>query len=394
MPFQRNPSPLGWRAFFAVGFASVTSLSANPVKLSWTDNSDNESGFEIQRSTDGSIFKRIGIVAPNITNYSDATANPYTDYIYRVRAFNHFGRSGFTNKAERLGLELGEGELPPDESSNRLASWAPLQSLLSDPDRNRTALSTYDARDFDFTQYSIAGFTVNSESSAPILIRMVPSPTAFDRALSVWKTNANLEHVGGNEDWRSADQVVSISETIRKLGLTPPTPFEDPAIFMEPTPGQHMALLKGAQSLHAIGWHELIDTGSPESASNQLHNLYVISQVGSEQGGIATTFRVIDPAPKRFTLYAFTPQFATEQEQGALLEPQLNVYSTDRSLQYHSINDFVSLAEDTPMPLFTPASPESIAALQIFLPPGIYTAVAFSLSGMEEKGVLALSIQN
>jgi len=70
------------------------------VDLTWSDNSNNELGFEIERRLVGSnSFKRIAIVAPNTTFYRDATNGLYrgSSYEYRVRAYNGQGYSDYSN---------------------------------------------------------------------------------------------------------------------------------------------------------------------------------------------------------------------------------------------------------------------------------------------------------
>lgn len=75
----------------------VTAVTASRVDLAWTDNSNNEQGFKIERSFDGQTFSEIATVAPNTTTYSDTTVAPATLYFYRVYAFNNFGNSAPTN---------------------------------------------------------------------------------------------------------------------------------------------------------------------------------------------------------------------------------------------------------------------------------------------------------
>ena len=51
----------------------ANSISRSQVNLNWTDNSDNEQGFKIERSEDGINYQEIAIVGPNITSYNDIT---------------------------------------------------------------------------------------------------------------------------------------------------------------------------------------------------------------------------------------------------------------------------------------------------------------------------------
>jgi lysyl endopeptidase len=84
--------------------AAPTNLTANAtacdrIDLAWTDNADNESGFRIERSTNGVNFGEIDTVGVNVTTYNDTTVAENTTYWYRVRAYNGAGNSAYTNIA-------------------------------------------------------------------------------------------------------------------------------------------------------------------------------------------------------------------------------------------------------------------------------------------------------
>src|SRR5918999_6235504 len=86
------------RAFiFIVVVGWLSHSSAADLQLSWTDNSDNESGFAIERKTDTSgTFAPIATVGTNVTTYVDSGLAAATNFCYRVRAFNSAGNSAFT----------------------------------------------------------------------------------------------------------------------------------------------------------------------------------------------------------------------------------------------------------------------------------------------------------
>ena len=73
--------------------------NAGELTLSWNDNSNNEDGFRIERSSDGSSFAEIATVGANVATYKDKTIAEDQNYTYRVRAFNEFGNSGYSNSA-------------------------------------------------------------------------------------------------------------------------------------------------------------------------------------------------------------------------------------------------------------------------------------------------------
>ena len=65
--------------------------------LAWTDTSNNETGFAIQRSADGQTFSQIATVAANVVTYVDTSPGSSKFVYYRVRAFNAAGNSAFSN---------------------------------------------------------------------------------------------------------------------------------------------------------------------------------------------------------------------------------------------------------------------------------------------------------
>jgi endoglucanase len=84
----------------APGNLSATSFSASQINLSWTDNSTNETGFRIERSTDGSSWSQFSAnVGANITTYQSTGLSASTTYYYRVRAENGGGNSSYTSVA-------------------------------------------------------------------------------------------------------------------------------------------------------------------------------------------------------------------------------------------------------------------------------------------------------
>jgi hypothetical protein len=71
--------------------------NSGQVNLTWTDNSNNETGFQVERSTNGSTFAVIATTAANTTSYRDSSAVKGQQYFYRVAAKNSVGLSGYSN---------------------------------------------------------------------------------------------------------------------------------------------------------------------------------------------------------------------------------------------------------------------------------------------------------
>ena len=75
--------------------AVVTTSTA--IDVTWSDLSDDETNFVIERSVAGGSFEEIVTLGANVTNYTDNTLEPGTSYSYRVKATNSWGASGFSN---------------------------------------------------------------------------------------------------------------------------------------------------------------------------------------------------------------------------------------------------------------------------------------------------------
>jgi PKD repeat protein len=83
--------------------ASLTAspTSTSQVNLAWTDNSSNEDGFTIERCSGANCanFTQFATVGANVRTYSNTGLTKNTFYTYRVRAYNSFGNSGYSNTA-------------------------------------------------------------------------------------------------------------------------------------------------------------------------------------------------------------------------------------------------------------------------------------------------------
>jgi hypothetical protein len=70
------------------------------VKLQWNNNSNNQTGVIVQRSSDGgATWTTIATLTGTPNNYTDTTAGRGTTYKYRVAAYNVLGNSPDSNVA-------------------------------------------------------------------------------------------------------------------------------------------------------------------------------------------------------------------------------------------------------------------------------------------------------
>jgi hypothetical protein len=92
--------PTGALAPAAPANLTAMAASSSQINLTWTDNSNNEDGFQIQRLNSDGTWTQVATVGANVTSWSDTGLSASTSYTYRVRAHNAAGGdSAFCNLA-------------------------------------------------------------------------------------------------------------------------------------------------------------------------------------------------------------------------------------------------------------------------------------------------------
>ena len=107
--------------------ADPSSLLANAVSykrinLSWTDNSNNETGFEIWRSDNGgALYTTVGLAPANATTFADSTLDANTTYYYKIRAINQYGESNLISSSNVMQAAWKfDGDLDDQSGNNRV----------------------------------------------------------------------------------------------------------------------------------------------------------------------------------------------------------------------------------------------------------------------------------
>ena len=96
--------------------ASPTSLAAvsssSQINLTWQDNSNDETGFKIDRRLSPTdTWTTITTTNANVTSYSNTSLTDGTKYYYRVYAFNANGNSTFSNEVNAVTTMLAPANL-------------------------------------------------------------------------------------------------------------------------------------------------------------------------------------------------------------------------------------------------------------------------------------------
>jgi len=137
---------------------TATSPSSSRIDLSWADNSSDESGFNIQRSTDGVNFTQITTVGANVTAYSSTGLSPSTKYYFRVQAYSSSGgTSGYSNTASATTLAALPAA-PSKLTATTAASPPRIRLQWQDNSNNESGFNVERSTDgVNFTQIATVG---------------------------------------------------------------------------------------------------------------------------------------------------------------------------------------------------------------------------------------------
>ncbi len=84
--------------------STVTQLSVGSFKLDWTDNSNGEDGFKIERKVDDGTYAQIASPAANVITYNDSSIDKkgYTSVYYRIKAYKSTYESAYSEKSQTI----------------------------------------------------------------------------------------------------------------------------------------------------------------------------------------------------------------------------------------------------------------------------------------------------
>jgi WD40 repeat protein len=187
---------------------SALPLSRYEIQLTWKDRSDNEEGFHIFESieNDSSYAQIVTVGANEITYKMDGKRIDSLDYYYKVRSYNKFGNSAYTNVALVSGSAMS-GEV--------YVGLSPLTCIDYDPTGMYILVGSgdykvykYFARELEVAQtLEMHEAALKSVAYSPDSIRFASSDG--DGVIRVWnKTLNRVEYVfatysvGGGEAWK------------------------------------------------------------------------------------------------------------------------------------------------------------------------------------------------
>ncbi|MBN1919602.1 MAG: fibronectin type III domain-containing protein [Anaerolineae bacterium] len=252
---------------------SATAASAMQINLTWTDASNNETGFKIERSANGANgWVEIATVGANVTVYSNTELTCGTPYYYRVRSYNTAGNSAYSNMANattsacpptipaaptnlsaaavsttQINLtwtdaSSNESGFKIERSENGTSDWAEIGTVSANvAGYNNTGLTSgtpyyYRVRAYNAagnsTYSNIANATTWSDNAASVYLSPMPATVAPNTQFTLTLNIANTANLGAHEQTFTFDPAVFtvtrvlpgnfLSSTGRTLVFMPP----------------------------------------------------------------------------------------------------------------------------------------------------------------------------
>jgi hypothetical protein len=186
---------------------TATAVSSNQIRLSWTDNSRNETTFKIERSLNGTTFVQINAAGVNVTAYTDNGLQTSTKYYYRVRAYNSGGNSRYSNTANATtlvqrqvyisirtdGLPGSGTQTDPYNGSTPAKFDALMNSFQYTPNLaihlvGRGPFPTYAGH----TWFVQSGWVISGDGMSSTTIQMVGSAAGLHYDVDVFKSDSKL----------------------------------------------------------------------------------------------------------------------------------------------------------------------------------------------------------
>jgi hypothetical protein len=145
---------------------TATAASSSQINLGWTDNATDESGFKIERSTDGTTFTQVATVAANVATFSNTGLSVSTTYYYRVRAYNAGGDSAYSNTANATTPAAPKTPAAPSGLTATVASSSRINLAWTDNSADETGFRIERSTDgSSFTRIATVGANVTTYSN-------------------------------------------------------------------------------------------------------------------------------------------------------------------------------------------------------------------------------------
>jgi uncharacterized repeat protein (TIGR02543 family) len=181
-----------WTSVLAPTSLNATALSSTQIKLTWVDNSADETGFLVERSnTSGSGFASIGTAGVNATNYTDSTVSAGLTYYYRVSATNAITSSAPSAEASATTpklpatVTLGNLSQTYDGTARSVSVTTSPTGLTVNVTYNGNASAPVNAGSYAVTGTVVSATYQGATNGTLVVAKATPSVSAWPTASSI-----------------------------------------------------------------------------------------------------------------------------------------------------------------------------------------------------------------
>ena len=208
---------------------TIASATTAKIVLIWTDNSNNETGFKVERKISPStVWNRVATVAADTTTYTSNNVTAGVTYFFRVKATNSVNDSASSNEvsvtagaaakpnsptsllalaASSSGINLSWNDNSTNETGFKLerktgtGGWALVKTLNANI-RNYadSGLSSATLYSFRISATNGAGDSAYSNESTATTLGSIPSAPSGLTASAVSKTQINLSWIDNSNN--------------------------------------------------------------------------------------------------------------------------------------------------------------------------------------------------
>jgi hypothetical protein len=177
----------------------AAAASETKVSLTWADNSNNESEFRIERSTDNITFAQIAAPAANATSYTDTGLTTDQIYYYRVLAYNLAASSAYSNVANAtpIGVHL---EVPVEMmdsgvvANTSATTWLRTRSTLNTTDYDGTLTYRFEVICTNTSTSARVVSLVDSSGASKATVTVAASTAVPTRFENIWTPNTGADN--------------------------------------------------------------------------------------------------------------------------------------------------------------------------------------------------------
>jgi hypothetical protein len=188
---------------------TATAASSSQINLAWTDNSSNETGFLVERSTGTGAFAQIASLGAGVTSYNNTGLAASTTYNYRVRATNATGNSAYSATVTRATTAATTtAPAAPSNLTTTVASNTQINLAWTDNSNNETsflverstgtgAFAQIASVGAGVTSYSSTGLTANTSYNFRVRANNAVGNSAYSNTSTKTTTNTTTTSISG-----------------------------------------------------------------------------------------------------------------------------------------------------------------------------------------------------